>query len=87
MPTETKIHITFSTTAGDLEDEFPLNRPLHALKREVMGRLRLDPSQADQFVVTLDGNTLDETKKLGELGLQANAVLVIERREVVKISR
>ena len=87
MATETKIQITFSTTGGDLEGEFPLNQPLHAVKREVMGRLKLDPSQADQFVVTLEGSPLDETKKLGDLGLPANAVLVIERREVVKISQ
>jgi hypothetical protein len=87
MTTETKIWITFSTTGGDLEDEFPSNQPLHALKREIMGRLKLDPSQADQFVVTLEGNALDETKKLGDLGIPSNAVLVIERREVVKICR
>jgi hypothetical protein len=80
-----KIHLTFSTTAGDLEDDFPLNQPLHALKREVMGRLKLDPSQADQFVVTLDGNLLDEGKTLADLNLQPNVILVIERREVVKI--
>jgi hypothetical protein len=80
-----KIHLTFSTTAGDLEDNYPLNQPLHALKREVMGRLKLDPSQADQFVVTLDGNPLDEGKTLADLNLQPNVILIIERREVVKI--
>lgn len=80
-----RIHLTFSTTAGDLEDDFPLNQPLHALKREVMGRLKLDPSQADQFVVTLNGNPLDEGKSLGDLGVPEKAVLVIERRDVVKI--
>jgi len=86
MP-DNKIHLTFSTTAGDFEGDFPVNQPLHALKREVMGRLHLDPSQADQFVVTLNGNVLDEQKKLGELGIPENAILVIERREVTKISR
>lgn len=80
-----KVHLIFSTTAGDLEDDFPVNQPLHALKREIMGRLRLDPSQADQFVVTLEGNPLDESKTLAELGVPENAVLVIERREAVKI--
>ena len=79
------VHLIFSTTAGDLEDDFPANQPLHALKREVMGRLQLDPSQADQFIITLEGNPLDEGKTLAELGLQDNAVLLIERREVVKI--
>lgn len=82
---ESRIEVTFSTTAGDLTDLFPLNRPLHAIKREVMGRLRLDPSQADQFAITLAGNVLDEAKTLGDLGVPAKAVLVIERREVVKI--
>lgn len=80
-----KIRITFSTTAGDLEDEFPINQPLKALKREVMAKLKLDPSQADQFVVVLNGNVLDESKTLAELGIAAETVLTIERREVVKI--
>ena len=83
--TNQRIQITFSTTAGDLTDEFPVNQPLHAMKREVMGKLKLDPSQADQFVVTLNGNQLDETKTLAELGIAAESVLVIERKEVVKI--
>lgn len=80
-----KVRLIFSTTAGDLEEDFPTNQPLHALKREVMGRLQLDPSQADEFTVTFEGNLLDESKTLAELGLQDNAVLLIERREVVKI--
>jgi hypothetical protein len=85
MSIATKIHLTFSTTAGDLEDDFPANQPLHALKREVMGRLKLDPSQADQFVVTLEGNVLNESRTLADLSVPQGAVLVIERRDVVKI--
>lgn len=80
-----KIHLIFSTTAGDLEEDFPVNQPLHALKREVMGRLKLDPSKAGDFVVTLNGNTLDENRSLGDLSIPENSVLIIERREVVKI--
>lgn len=80
-----KVHLVFSTTAGDLEDDFPLNQPLQALKSEIMARLQLDPSQADQFIITLGGNPLDESKTLAELGLQDNSVLLIERREAVKI--
>jgi hypothetical protein len=83
--TDNRIHLTFSTTAGDLEDEFSLNQPLQALKREVMGRLKLDPSQADQFVVTLKGNPLDEGRTLRDLAVPEGAVLVIERRDVTKI--
>lgn len=85
MSSENRIQVTFSTTAGDLEENFSVNQPLHALKREVMGRLKLDPSQADQFVVSLNGNVLDESKSLADLGVAAGSILVIERREVVKI--
>lgn len=80
-----RVKLVFSTTAGDLEDNFSLNQPLDALMREVMGRLKLDPSQADKFVITYQGNILDGKKTLGDLNVQENAVLVIERREVVKI--
>jgi len=73
---DNRIEVTFSTTAGDLTDTFPTHQPLHALKREVMARLKLDPSQADQFVVTLDGNPLDESKSLGALGVAEKVVLV-----------
>lgn len=85
MSTENKLHLTFTTNAGDLEDDFPLNQPLHALKREIMGRLKLDPSTAGDFIVVLDGNELDENKTLGDLNIPVGAVLLIERRELVKI--
>ena len=80
-----KIHLIFSTTAGDLEDDFPTNQPLDAVKKRVMAKLGLDVSQEDDFIVTLDGNALDESKKLEELGIEDGAVLMIERKEVVKI--
>jgi len=85
MSVATKLDLTFSTTAGDWEHEFPVSEPLHAVKREVMGRLKLDQSQADQFVVVLKGNPLDETKTLAELNIPDHSVLIIERRELVKI--
>ncbi len=79
------IKLTFATTAGDLEGEFPLHQPLRAVKRRVMAELKLDPSQADQFVITLEGNTLDEQMTLGQLGLTDCAILTLERHDVVKI--
>ncbi|MBI5139010.1 hypothetical protein HZA26_00130 [Candidatus Nomurabacteria bacterium] len=82
---DNRIKLTFSTTAGDLEDYFSLNQPLHAIKKAVMGRMKLDPSQADKFVVTYKGNPLDEGKTIGDLGIPENSVLIIERRDVVKI--
>jgi hypothetical protein len=80
-----KIELEFVTTGGDLRDSFPANQPLQAVKRQVMQRLGLDPSQADQFAVLRDGVELDESKKLSELGLKDGTVLFIERREVVKV--
>jgi hypothetical protein len=50
-----------------------------------MGRLKLDPSTADQFVLTFNGTALDESQTLRMLNIPANAVLVLERKEVVKI--
>jgi hypothetical protein len=82
---DNKIRLTFATTAGDYEDEFPANQPLHAVKKTVMAKLRLDPSQADDFVVTLNGNVLDEQKTLRDLGLADGIVLTLERKGVVKI--
>ncbi|MBW3595884.1 MAG: hypothetical protein KY475_01260 [Planctomycetes bacterium] len=79
------ITLTFATTAGDYTDDFPPNQPLHAVKTKVMAHLKLDPGQADQFVVTRDGNPLDESKTLAELGLVDNLILTIERHDVVKI--
>jgi len=80
-----KLHLTFSTTAGDFEDDFPANQPLHAAKRAVMDHLKLDPAKADDFVVTLGGNILDESKALGALGITDGSILIIERRDVTKI--
>lgn len=80
-----KITLTFATTAGDLEDDFAPSQPLHAVKTTIMARLKLDPSQADQFVVTRDGNPLDDSKTLAELGLTDSLILALERHDVVKI--
>lgn len=79
------IHLTFSTTAGDYEDDFPLNQPLNAVKRRVMAHLHLDPSKADEYVVTLNGNVLDDGKTLRELHIPENSILILERKDVVKI--
>lgn len=80
-----KIKLVFATTAGDLEDSFHADQRLRDVKRVVMARLKLDACQADQFVVTLIGDELNENDTLDALGLADCLVLTIERREVVKI--
>jgi len=37
------------------------------------------------FVLTLNGTVLDDSQTLGAANIPANAVLVLERKEVVKI--
>ena len=85
MANDNKIKLIFATTSGDVEGEFPLDQPLKAVEKRVLAEAKLDPSQADDFVVTLNGRLLDESKKLLELGLAECDVLTIERRNVVKI--
>ncbi|RXG87362.1 hypothetical protein [Bradyrhizobium zhanjiangense] len=84
-PEDKKVELEFVTTAGDVKDSFPPNEPLKTVKLQVMRRLGLDPSQADQFAVLRDGAELDDNKKLAELGLTDGTELFIERREVVKV--
>ena len=80
-----KLHLIFSSNAGDFEDDFQTDRLLSDIKGEVMVKLKLDLSKADEYLVTFEGNPLDESKKLSELKLTDGAVLVIERKEVTKI--
>jgi hypothetical protein len=53
--------------------------PLQATKRSVMGWLKLEPSNVEDFVVTLDGNILDEI-----LGISGLSGLVIEHRHATR---
>jgi len=82
---ELMVRLIFATTAGDLEESFPVNERLGIIKRTVMERLNLDPSKADDFAVAQDGNILDQGETLEQLGLVDGTVLTIERIEVVKI--
>ena len=79
-----KLHLIFTSTAGDFEDDFQTDRLLSSVKDEVMVKLKLDQRKATEYIVTLDGNPLDESKKLSELKLTDGAVLVIERKEVTR---
>ena len=41
-----------------------MNEHLNAVKRDVMKRLELDLAREDEFVVTLNGKTLEQEKLL-----------------------
>ena len=74
-------------TLGGFREEVgtSVDQKLGDVKRVAMTKLKLDACQADEFVVTLIGNVLDENKTLAELDLADCLVLTIERKEVVKI--
>ena len=80
-----KVDLIFTSNAGDFEDTFETDRLLSSVKAEVMVKLKLDQSKSDEYLVTFDGNPLDESKKLSEFKLSDGTVLVIERTEVTKI--
>ena len=61
------VKLIFATTAGDLEESFPVNERLGTIRRRVMNRLNLDPSKADDFAVAQDGNTFDQGKPWSNL--------------------
>ena len=80
-----KVDLIFTSNAGDFEDVFQTDLLLSTVKAEVMVKLKLDQSKSDEYLVTFQGNPLDESKKLIELKLTDGALLVIERKEVTKI--
>jgi hypothetical protein len=75
-----RLFLEFHTTAGHTLEFFPGDQLLRVAKRVVLQSLKFDVSTADEFVVTLDGMLLDETKTLSALGIGDVAVLFIERR-------
>jgi hypothetical protein len=71
--------MTFNTSAGNVEDDFPIDQPLSSVKLDVMGRAHLDADQAGQYIVAYDGQTLDESKTLADLGVTEGALLILWR--------
>lgn len=72
------VHLVIVSSSGDLEDDFPVNQKIQALKTSVMGRLEIDPSKAKQYQLVHDGDPLPENKTPAELGIEDGAELVLE---------
>lgn len=75
---ENRITLTIVSGSGDVEDEFAVNMKVGALKKEVMGRLNIDPSASDEYRLVFDGNPLPENKSLDELDIPTEAVIDLE---------
>lgn len=74
---DNQVTLTIQSTSGELTDQFGVKQPLHGLKREVMARLRIDPSQANSYRLVHVGNELDESKTLEDLGIPDGATLLL----------
>lgn len=72
------IDLIIVSSSGDLEEDFPANQKLQALKTSAMGRLDIDPSKAKQYQLVYDGDPLPENETLAELGIDDGAELVLE---------
>jgi hypothetical protein len=80
-----KLHLTISSANGDWENDFSPNQPIHAVKTTAMAHLHMDPSQADQFILTYNGQEMNESKSLADHNVPDGAMLILERRDVTKI--
>ena len=72
-----RVTLTIQSTAGELTEQFSVNQPIHALKREVMARLALDPSQANSYRLVHDSRELGEDETLEGLGIPDGATLLL----------
>lgn len=73
---ENKIRLTIVSGSGDVEDEFALNMKVGALKKEVMGRLNIDPSTAEEYRLVHDGEPLPENKRLEDIDLPDESAVI-----------
>lgn len=73
-----RITLTIVSGSGDIEDEFAVNMKVGALKKEVMGRLNIDPSASDEYRLVFDGDPLSENKTLDDLDIPDEAVIDLE---------
>ena len=85
MSKNEKLQLTISSANGDWEHDFPPHQPLHAVKTEAMAHLHMDPSQKDQFVLTYNGQVLNESQTLAEANIPDHSVLMLEKKDITKI--
>jgi hypothetical protein len=72
-----RITITIQSTSGQITEQFNANQPVHAVKREAMAKLHIDPSQAGSYHLVLNGNELDESKTLTEASVPNGTTLLL----------
>jgi hypothetical protein len=72
------ISITIANVApkvGDVTEKVNVNQPVRQVKVSAMGRLGIQPSQADDYVLTFEGAPLPDENTIAETGVTDLATL------------
>ena len=74
-----RIELTIESTSGAITEEFNPNQKIHAVKVTSMAKLHIDPSTADNYRLSIKGQTepLPEDKSLEDLGIINGTILVL----------
>ncbi len=73
------VNWTIKPSGEQVNDQFPAGAPLHAVKHIVLASAETaSPADASQYTVQdMNGETLDESKNLAELGVNDGDRLVL----------
>lgn len=84
-----QIKITIESTSGSITDEFNPNLKINAVKTRSMAKLHIDPATADNYRLSIKGQTdpLPEDKSLDELGILDGSILVLSPIDAQVIRR
>ncbi len=75
-----KYQLTFVVSGQAFQDSFPENQPLKAAIQHVLAATKNTGQPAENWVVTLDGKELDQSKSLKDLGLKDGLRLLLNPR-------
>jgi hypothetical protein len=82
MASNNKIDLNVVVSGAPVTVEANLNQPLHAIlgKSLELAHVAGDGSPDDWIFTDAQGNTLDKTRKIGELGIVGGATVFLTRK-------
>lgn len=75
-----RVTIEFVVSGQPYSDEFSTSQPLKSVVQKVLAQTDHTGQQAENWIVTEDGDTLDLDKSLAELGIGEDAQLKLNPR-------
>lgn len=75
-----KYQLTFVVSGQAYSDSFPESQPLKAAIQHVLAQTKNTGQPAENWVVTLDGKELDQSKSLKDSGLKDDVRLLLNPR-------